>query len=50
MCIRDRFYYLDAPVTRVCGLDVPVPYCPELEKNIVPTVDRVTKAIYEIMR
>lgn len=46
----EAFYYLDAPVTRVCGLDVPVPYCPELEKNIVPTVDRVTKAIYEIMR
>jgi pyruvate/2-oxoglutarate/acetoin dehydrogenase E1 component len=46
----EAFYYLDAPITRVCGLNVPVPYCPELEKNIVPTVEKVTQAIYDIMR
>ncbi len=46
----EAFYYLDAPVKRVCGLDVPIPYCPELEKNVVPTVEKVTDAIYEMMR
>lgn len=46
----EAFYYLDAPIKRVAGLDVPVPYCPELEKNIVPTVDKVVAAIYDLMR
>ncbi|MDL2258133.1 alpha-ketoacid dehydrogenase subunit beta [Eubacteriales bacterium OttesenSCG-928-K08] len=46
----EAFYYLDAPIHRVCGLDVPVPYCPELEKNIVPTAPKITAAIYELMQ
>ena len=45
----EAFYYMDAPVKRVCGMDVPVPYCPELEKNIVPTVEKVSAAIDELM-
>ena len=45
----DAVYYLDAPIRRVCGLDVPVPYCPELERNIVPTTDKVTAAIRELV-
>lgn len=43
------FFYLDAPVKRLCGLDVPIPYCPELEKNVVPTVDTVTAAVRELL-
>lgn len=45
----DAVYYLDAPIRRVCGLDVPVPYCPELERNIVPTKEKVTAAIRELV-
>lgn len=45
----EAFYYLDAPIRRVCGLDVPVPYCPELEKNIVPTAEKITAAVRELM-
>ena len=45
----DAFYYLDAPVKRLGGLDVPIPYCPELEKNVVPTVETVTKAVQELL-
>ena len=41
----DAFFYLDAPIKRLCGLDVPIPYCPELEKNVVPTVDSVEQAV-----
>jgi pyruvate dehydrogenase E1 component beta subunit len=30
----DAFFYLDAPIKRYGGMDVPIPYCPELEKNV----------------
>jgi pyruvate/2-oxoglutarate/acetoin dehydrogenase E1 component len=45
----EAFFYLDAPVKRLCGLDVPIPYCPELEKNVVPTVETVEKALRSLM-
>jgi pyruvate dehydrogenase E1 component beta subunit len=43
------FFYLDAPIKRFGGMDVPIPYCPELEKNVVPTVDGVVNAAREIL-
>jgi pyruvate dehydrogenase E1 component beta subunit len=46
----EAFFHLDAPVKRVCGWDVPVPYSPGLEEAVVPTVDRVIDGIYELMR
>lgn len=46
----DALYYLDAPIKRVCGLDVPIPYCPELEKNVVPTAEKVGAAIREMFK
>jgi pyruvate dehydrogenase E1 component beta subunit len=46
----EAFFYLDAPIRRECGLDVPIPYCPELEKNVVPTLDKVTQAVRELLR
>ena len=35
----DAFYYLDAPIKRCAGVDVPIPYCVELEKNVIPSVN-----------
>jgi pyruvate/2-oxoglutarate/acetoin dehydrogenase E1 component len=46
----EAFYYLDAPIKRYGGLDVPIPYCPELEKNVVPTKDNVIKKVIELVR
>ena len=37
------FYYLDAPVKRLGGMDVPVPFSPALEDLTVPTPGRVTE-------
>jgi len=34
----DAFYYLDAPIKRCAGADVPIPYCVELEKIAIPSV------------
>jgi pyruvate dehydrogenase E1 component beta subunit len=41
----DAFYYLDARIERVCGEDIPIPYNPELERNAVPTVERIVEAV-----
>jgi pyruvate dehydrogenase E1 component beta subunit len=38
------FDYLDAPVARVCGKDVPMPYAANLEKLAVPQVEDIVKA------
>jgi pyruvate dehydrogenase E1 component beta subunit len=41
----EAFYYLDAPVERVCGLEIPMPYAKNLEDLSLPAVDNVIKAV-----
>lgn len=41
----DAFNYLDAPLERVTGADVPMPYATELEKACVPQLPDVISAI-----
>ncbi|MDR7039345.1 pyruvate dehydrogenase E1 component beta subunit [Methylobacterium sp. BE186] len=40
----DAFDYLDAPVLRITGKDVPMPYAANLEKLALPTVAEVVEA------
>lgn len=41
---EEVFDYLDAPVMRLAGLDVPpIPFAPPYEKFYLPTVDRIVK-------
>src|SRR5436190_4384863 len=40
--------FLDAPVKRVSGIDVPMPYAKNLEDLVVPDVDRVIAAVREV--
>ena len=41
---EEAFDYLDAPVMRLAGLDVPpIPFAPPYEKFYLPTVDRIMK-------
>ncbi len=42
--MEHAFDYLDAPVTRVTGKDVPMPYAANLEKLALPTVDDIVSA------
>lgn len=42
--MEQAFDYLDAPVTRVSGKDVPMPYAENLEKLALPTVDDIVQA------
>ena len=41
----DAFNYLDAPMERICGADVPMPYATELEKAALPQVEDVVAAV-----
>src|ERR671932_691504 len=38
---EDAFYHLDAPVRRLCAMDVPIPFSPVLEDLTVPNPDHV---------
>ncbi len=45
----EAFDYLDAPIKRVAGKNIPIPYCMELEKSAVPQVDDIINAVREIV-
>ena len=45
---REAFDYLDAPVARVSGLDVPMHYARALEKLIVPDAEAVIRAVKHV--
>jgi len=42
------FYYLDAPIKRVCAPDSPVPFSPSLEKLWMPDEEDLIEAVREI--
>jgi pyruvate dehydrogenase E1 component beta subunit len=46
---RDAFTDLDAPVTRVTGADVPMPYAKNLEHLVMPSPARVTQAVRQVL-
>ncbi len=41
------FYELDAPVGRVCTVEVPIPYAAHLERAALPSVERIVAAAEE---
>jgi len=43
----EGFYDLDAPIKRVAGECVPLPFAANLEQAVVPTADRVVSAVRE---
>ncbi|KXG74649.1 2-oxoisovalerate dehydrogenase subunit beta [Fervidicola ferrireducens] len=46
----EAFDYLDAPVKRLGGLDIPIPYNPNLERHAVPQVEDIVKAVKDLLR
>jgi len=42
------FDYLDAPVKRVSGADVPMPYAKNLEDAAIPNVEQIVAAVKEV--
>lgn len=45
----EAFDYLDAPILRLAGLDVPIPYNPELEKAVVPSEKQIKDAVFKVL-
>jgi pyruvate/2-oxoglutarate/acetoin dehydrogenase E1 component len=45
----DTFNRLKAPTKRVCGLDVPVPFSPPMEKFSIPDRDKILAAIRQVI-
>ncbi|MCH7718928.1 MAG: hypothetical protein IIB21_05605, partial [Chloroflexi bacterium] len=43
------FDELDAPVARVCGADVPIPYAKELEQAALPSERQIVDAALAMM-
>jgi pyruvate/2-oxoglutarate/acetoin dehydrogenase E1 component len=46
----DAFGYLRAPIKRLAGLDIPIPYAPKLERAAVPQVEDIVKAASDLVR
>jgi pyruvate dehydrogenase E1 component beta subunit len=46
----DAIYSLLAPIKRLCGLDAPIPYAPDLEKASVPQIDDIVTAARDLVR
>jgi pyruvate dehydrogenase E1 component beta subunit len=44
LMMEHAFDYLDAPVKRVTGLDIPLPYAANLEKLSLPQMDHIVEA------
>ncbi|KAL4570076.1 hypothetical protein LXL04_025727 [Taraxacum kok-saghyz] len=42
--VEDSFGYLDAPVERIAGADVPTPYAPNLERLAFPQIEDIVRA------
>jgi len=48
--VQDQaFDYLDAPIQRVCGKNLPVPYNVHLEAAVIPQVDDIIAAIRRVL-
>jgi len=46
--MEQAFDYLDAPVKRVSGVDVPMPYAKNLEDAAIPNIEQIVAAVKEV--
>ncbi len=46
---QDAFDALDAPVTRVASLDVPIPFAAPLEDAVLPNADKIFRAAVDVL-
>jgi len=44
------FDFLDAPIKRLAGKNIPIPYSPELERRTVPQEDDIYQAVKNLLR
>ena len=49
LLVDEAFDYLDAPVKRVGGEEVPMPYSKPLERAAIPSVDKIVNTAMEVL-
>jgi len=47
--MEKAFYEMDAPVERICGAEVPMPYAGHLEKAALPQVDKIITTVKKMV-
>jgi acetoin:2,6-dichlorophenolindophenol oxidoreductase subunit beta len=47
---EECFDFLEEPIVRIAGEDVPIPVAPALEASSVPSVDHITEVIRKLVR
>ncbi len=47
--MEQGFYDMDAPVQRVCSLEVPIPYAKHLEEAALPQVPGIIQAVHAVL-
>jgi pyruvate dehydrogenase E1 component beta subunit len=49
MIAEEAFDYLDAPVARLCTVDLPLPFAPLAQKAVLPSTQTIRQAITELV-
>jgi pyruvate/2-oxoglutarate/acetoin dehydrogenase E1 component len=49
LIMEKAFDYLDAPIMRVAGADVPIPMSPTLEAEAIPSKEKIIEAVKKII-
>jgi pyruvate dehydrogenase E1 component beta subunit len=47
--VEHAFDFLDAPIVRVCGKNVPMPYSASLENMVIPNEEDLVSAIRQMI-
>ena len=47
--METAFFSLEAPPRRVAALDLPIPYSPKLEASVLPDINKIKEAAYELL-
>ncbi len=50
LAASDAFYYLDAPIMRLGGAEIPIPYNPTLEKLATPQEEDIYQAAHKLLQ
>jgi pyruvate dehydrogenase E1 component beta subunit len=48
--MSQAFDYLDAPIARVCGANVPIPYTRTLESVVIPGPEEIAAGVRAVMQ
>jgi pyruvate/2-oxoglutarate/acetoin dehydrogenase E1 component len=47
--VEGAMWELDAPVKRVCAVEVPIPYARHMEEAALPQVQGIIAAVHEVL-